>query len=75
MKDAPIEFRTKTEEPTETGWYYARPSALIAGSLIAPTFARRHLGGAMTVYLPAEEQQPPVSAFDWFGPVHAVREG
>lgn len=72
MKDAPIEFRTKTDEPTVEGWYHARRHG---SKEIEPVEVVAQMGGFLCVLSGGVSYKGWRHQFDWFGPVHEVREG
>lgn len=76
---APVEYRTKTEPPTEVGWHYGRRK-INAQQRTAPQFVYRSYNMRREVdeYLVTsftQENGEPTMNFDWFGPVTEVREG
>lgn len=77
MKSTPIEYRNKTEPPTEPGWYYARIRGR-AGSEVRP-YRIANIGfGSQTplaVWEPGRTGSLSIGDLDFFGPVRIVKEG
>lgn len=67
-----IEYRNKTEPPTEPGWYYARIKERF-GSEVRPYRVNNAGVGSKTTLV--VWGQVPLDCFDWFGPVRIVKEG
>lgn len=72
-----IEFRPKTDVPTEPGWYYGRylydgPHSDIVTDIMPMKVHQGFLQKGLVVMFPAKVNS--VKFFDWFGPVREVRE-
>lgn len=67
-----IEYRNKTEPPTEDGWYYARDKSY-ADAGIEPVYVESgyvYITATQIVGLPDH-----LDDYDFFGPVRIVKEG
>lgn len=75
-----IEYRTKTDPPTEDGFYFARLVESRHGRLmrvVGVRFESAFFGAPAIpkVWLVGEAVPLKLEDFDWFGPVAEVREG
>lgn len=76
MKYCPqIEWRTKTERPTEPGWYWGRWRTSPKNVVPFPTRLITYGGADLHVVIMGDVIEYPLSDFDFFGPVTMVKEG